>query len=267
MGGRRLAHWWAIFRIYLQDGIAYRASGIIWILTDVTTAVTMPVVWSAAAKGGAIAGYTGAGFVGYYLVNLFLNGFITSHIMWDVAVEIKEGQFTTSLMRPVGYWETCFFRSLAWRMIRPVLFLPFFLLFLWIFRADLGGTTLHLTPVAFLSVLGGHVLSFSMSLALAMIALFTEEAIAIFELYYVPLLFLSGTLVPVDVLPEWAARLSRALPFYYTVGGPTEIVLGRVAGGAEWSVIAIQLGMSLGFYALYRVLWTRGTRVYTAVGM
>ena len=53
-----LRKWRAIFGIYFQDGLAYRASGLIWILTDLVTAVTMPLVWANASKGSAtIAGY------------------------------------------------------------------------------------------------------------------------------------------------------------------------------------------------------------------
>ena len=97
-----LRKWKAVFDIYFQDGLAYRASGIIWIMTDLVTAVTMPLVWASAARSGPIQGYTTGDFVLYYLCLLLLQSFITSHIMWEVATEIKEGQFTPLLLRPVS---------------------------------------------------------------------------------------------------------------------------------------------------------------------
>ncbi|HCE01185.1 MAG TPA: hypothetical protein DER07_09105, partial [Armatimonadetes bacterium] len=69
-----------MFAIYFQDGIAYRASGLIWITTDVVTAVTMPLVWASAAKGGYIQGFSAGDFVVYYLSMLMIASFVTSHI-------------------------------------------------------------------------------------------------------------------------------------------------------------------------------------------
>ena len=116
----------AVFDIYFQEGLAYRASGVIWVITDVTTAITMPLVWVAAAKSGTVGGFTSSDFVLYYLSLLLLTGFVTSHMMWDVAVEIKEGQFTNALLRPIGFLPLTFIRNFTWRIIRPTLFLPFF---------------------------------------------------------------------------------------------------------------------------------------------
>ncbi len=262
-----LRKWRALFSIYFQDGLAYRASGIIWVLTDLTTGVTMPLVWASAQKAGAIAGYQTSDFVLYYLCMLLLTGFITSHLMWDLAVEIKEGVFSTSLVRPVSFYQVCFFRNITWRLIRPALFFPFFLLLLFLYRPYLGHATVHITPAFFLSVLLGHLVSFFWVMAVAMIALFVQEAQSIFELYYLPLLFLSGQLFPVAVLPQWARSLSQILPFYYTVGGPTEILVGRVSGDAVNHVLIMQVTWIFVSYVVSKLLWRKGLKHYSAVGM
>src|SRR5579862_1259894 len=153
-----LRKWRAVFSIWFQDGIAYRSSGIIWVLTDVTTAVTLPVVWIAAARtnGGSVGGFTVNQVVVYYLSMLLLNCLITSHIMWEIAMEIKEGQFSTALLRPIPYYQFSFLRSLSWRLIRPVLFLPFLIVIGFAFRAYLAGATFHVSPAFALAVVCGH---------------------------------------------------------------------------------------------------------------
>jgi ABC-2 type transport system permease protein len=257
----------AVFDIYFQEGLAYRASGVIWVITDVTTAITMPLVWVAASKSGAVGGFTSSDFVLYYLSLLLLTGFVTSHMMWDIAVEIKEGQFTNSLLRPIGFFPLIFIRNLAWRLIRPTLFLPFFFLLLLAYRPYLTDAHVHLGFEFWASLIGGHLVSFTMGTALSMLALFTTEAMAIFEIYYIPLLLFSGQFFPLAVLPPWLSNISRILPFYYTVGAPTEILVGRVAGSAIYSILAIQLGWIVGFYILFRILWKVGLKRYTGVGM
>lgn len=258
--------WLAVLGIYFQDGIAYRASGLIWITTDLVTAVTMPLVWAAAAKGGAIEGYNASDFVLYYLVMLLLNSFITSHILWEIANEIKDGQFSTALVRPMSFYQVTFLRNLSWRLIRTMMFAPIFVILLYLYRGLLEQSTVYLGWEFWVSLVLGHLVSFTFVMAMSMIALFTQEAVSVFELYYIPMLFLSGQLFPVKMLPMWAQSISKWMPFYYTSGAPTEILIGRLNTGVH-EVLLIQLGWVLLAYFTAQVLWKKGLRHYTAVGM
>jgi ABC-2 type transport system permease protein len=264
-----LRKWKALFSIYFQDGIAYRASGIIWVMTDVVVAVTMPLVWASASKamGGEIAGFSSSDFVLYYLCMLMIGSFVTSHIMWELAMEIKEGQFSVSLVRPISFYQLTFMRNIAWRVFRPMLFFPFFLLFLFAYRHYLAGAHVYLGWETWVSILLGHLVSFNFVYMMAMLALFTQEAHSIFEIYYVPMLFLSGQLFPIAVLPDWARNLAYAFPFYFTTGLPTEILVGRVSGPTAHNMMLGQLGWFVGAYVMGRILWKKGLRHYTAVGM
>jgi ABC-2 type transport system permease protein len=264
-----LRKWKALFDIYFQDGIAYRASGLIWIMTDVVTAVTMPLVWAAATKGmdGKIQGFNSSDFALYYLCMLMMGSFITSHIMWELAMEIKEGQFTVQLIRPVSFYQMTFMRNIAWRVMRSMLFAPFFVLMLFLYKPLLGDATVYLGWETWAALALGHLVSFNFVFMMAMLALFVQEAQAIFELYYVPMLFLSGQLFPVAVLPDWASRIAHFFPFYYTTGVPTEIIVGRLNGQAAHTMILVQLFWIGGSYAVGRALWKHGLKHYTAVGI
>lgn len=264
---RTLRHWRAILAIYVQDGLAYRASALIWVLTDVTTAVTMPLVMAAAAAGGAIQGYDGQAFILYYLTMLMVTSFVTSHFMWEIANEIKEGVFSVYLVRPISFFQFMAMRNLAWRVVRTIIFMPLFVSLVLLYANHLGGATLNLGPLFWLSVVLGHLVSFTFVMAIAMVALFVQEAQAVFELYYVPMLFLSGQLFPVSLLPDWARSLALAFPFYYTTGLPTEIAVGRVPEGAIWPLIGGQVAWIAGSYVAHRALWRLGLKHYSGVGM
>lgn len=256
-----------LYRIYIQDGLAYKAAGFIWILTDVTTAVTMPLVWLAASKTGTIAGFTGSDLVVYYLCMLLVSCFVVCHYMWDISQEIKEGAFSAQIIRPVPYLRYILARNFAWRCVRTSIFLPFFVLILWGYSASLGSVRLNLSWEFWLSLAFGHTLSVVFVTGLAMIALFVEEAHSIFEIYYIPMLFLSGQLFPMDLFPAWVKNLAIIFPFYYTTGAPTEIVTGRVAGPDVFRVLAVQVAWIAFSYVMFKVLFRYGTRRYTGVGM
>jgi ABC-2 type transport system permease protein len=256
-----------LFRIYVQDGLAYKAAGVIWIMMDVASAVTMPLVWLAASGGSSIRGFERSDIVLYYLCVLMLSNFVVCHFMWDIAWEVKDGMFSVQLVRPVPYLWFILVRNLAWRCVRSLLFLPFFFLILLCYAGTLHGAHLHLEWPFWASLLLGHLVSVTFVTALAMVALFTEEAQAVFELYYLPMLFLSGQLFPLALLPGWASGLAHLLPFYYTTGAPTEILVGRLSGDRLVPVLLAQAAWIVASVLLFKLLFARGTRRYAGVGM
>jgi ABC-2 type transport system permease protein len=187
--------------------------------------------------------------------------------MWELAMEIKEGQFSMMLLRPMSFYQLNFFRNLSWRFIRPVLFAPFFILLLFAYRGFLTHASIHLGLAFWTSLILGHLVSFTFVMMMAMLALFTQEVTSIFELYYIPMLFLSGQLFPIAMLPQWAGKLAKLFPFYFTTGAPTEILIGRVSGQAVYTALGTQVAWIAVCYGLSRVLWAKGLKHYTGVGM
>lgn len=265
-----LRKWYALLRIWVQDGLAYRAQGVIWVMADlVTTGATMPAIWIAAAhaNGGTVGGFTIQQMATYYIAMLTLNGLVNSHVMWEIALEIKEGQFSSALVRPISYYQFSFFRNLSWRLMRPFLFLPFLIVFLIALRGYLSVSSFHVNPAFWASLVAGHLVSFCFVMAVAATAFFTQEVFSIFEIYYVPQILLSGAMFPVSMLPHWAASVPRALPFYYTVGAPSEIICDRIPGSQVWHVVAIQFAWALAFYVVGKAAWAKGLKFYSGVGM
>ncbi len=259
----------AVFKIWFEDSLAYAASGVIWVLTDFLMAVTMPFIWIAAAKstGGVVAGFPIAQMVLYYLGSIVFTTFITSHMMWEIGNEIRDGLFSVSLTRPYSYYRFTFLRGLAWRIFRPVIFLPFLLFLLFVFRGILIHAHAYFSWELAVSIVLGHLVSFTMVMAMAPIALFTQEALSIFELYYAPMMFLSGQLFPVSALPNWAQDVAKVLPFYYTTGVPSDAFAGRIQGHALFHAILIQLLWICLFYPLGKLVWKMGLKRYTGTGL
>lgn len=262
-----LRHFRALISIYLQDGLAYKASGFIWVLTDVSTAATMPIVLSAAAKGQNIGGFDSSSIAVYYLVMLFITSFVQSHFMWEVAFEVKEGIFSSQIIRPVPYLQFMAARNLAWRMMRTMFFFPMFLILLWAYSGMIHSFQLHISWVAIAAIVLGHLVSFFFVMAFAMLALFLQEATSVFELYYVPMLFLSGQLFPIALFPQWVQNISKIFPFYYTTGLPTEIVVGRISEANAIPLLGVQLLWIVGSLLAFKWLFAKGTKQYTGVGM
>lgn len=230
-------------------------------------AVTMPLVWIAASKGGQINGYSSGDFVTYYLCVLLLNQFVQSHFMWDVAFEVKEGVFSSQIVRPIPWLEFMLLRNFMWRCIRLCLFVPWFILFAILYRSQMGGAEFSFGWTFWISFLLGHCVSVMTVLTLALLALFVQEAQSLFEIYYLPMLFLSGQMFPVAMYPGWVQTIAAWLPFYYTVGAPTEILTSRTTGSDALQVICIQVVWVIGLIVAHKIMWRFGLKHYSGVGM
>ena len=152
-------------------------------------------------------------------------------------------------------------------MVRMSLCVPFLLLFMWFYRDIPHGVTFNWSPTFWLALILGHLLSFTTVMMLGFIALFIEEAMALFELYYFPMLFLSGQVVPVAMLPAWAQTLAKYLPFYYTTNLPVDIGIGRAVGQTAWTGLLIQCFYIGATFGVSKILWAKGLKQFSGVGL
>ncbi len=258
----------ALLRIYMEDSLAYRASAFIWMLTDVVQCLVMPLVWLSAYNGrAALGGYQPGEMVSYYVVMALVTNFIVSHLMWDLAWEIKEGVLSQWLLRPVPVFWMLFARNISWRLLRMVLFVPVALLAWLYYGQKVSLAPLDLGALFWLSVVLGHLVSFLMAFALACLAFWLQEAQSVFSLYYAPMLLLSGWVAPIGLMPGWLQALAVGLPFRYTTAVPVEIAIGKLTSEAAWLSLAGQIVWTGLAALLGAFLWRKGVRQYSGVGM
>jgi ABC-2 type transport system permease protein len=107
--------------------------------------------------------------------------------------------------------------------------------------------------------------SFNQS-TLGMATFWTTRVGPIFELYITLELLLSGRLVPLQLMPEWAQQVANLLPFKWTfwfpiealVGDlPTDQLLGGLVAQAFWIVVVA---------IVFRLAFRSAIKRYSAVG-
>ena len=263
--------WRALLGMFVQDGLAYKANLIIWIMTDVVTAVVMPLIWLASYNGRTqIHGFAPSEMVTYYLVMLSLTGFIESHIMWDMAADVKAGKFNIYLIRPVSYLMYMAASNLGWRVMRTALAVPILLLVAFGFRhflPGLGAGHYHAGALFWLSVVLGHGVSFTITYALGLLVLWLYETRSLFNFYYLPLIIFSGQLAPLALLPANLQEFIRWTPFPYTLAFPTGIFLGKTTSAQILFGLAMQVGWIVLALVAASALWRGGLRRFIAFGI
>lgn len=256
----------AVFQVYVKECFAYPAATIIWMLADAQAAIILPAVWIAASgPGGRIAGLSHQELVTYYLCSMTISQFVICHLLWDIAWDIREGQFSFQLARPLSIFWYSFARNGAWRFTKSVLFMPLLLIVALAYGGVQWGA-LHFDWRFWTALIGAHTLSFLAAYSIAMLALWTTEFESVFRLYYIPELFLSGRLVPLATLPQWAQNAASCLPFRYTVSFPVDTLTGKMSAEVFSASLGIQVGWIVAAALCASLLFRRGVRQYTGFG-
>lgn len=258
----------ALFQIYVSECFAYPATSVIWIVADTITALLLPAVWLAAAgPSGQIAGMSSREMVTYYLVTMTLAQFVTCHLMWDIAFDIREGFFSAQIVRPFSFLSNCVARNLAWRVSKLILFLPIGAAFYMVYLGFGAPSPLTFSWTFVLATFLGHMISFLAAYSLALVSLWTVEFHNIMEMYYVPEQVLSGRLLPLATLPIWALAVGDFLYFRYTVAFPAEILMGQASESEIVRGFVMQGGWLVVLWMIAHVTLRAGMRKYTGHGM
>ena len=89
-----------------------------------------------------------------------------------------------------------------------------------------------------------------------------ESTIAI-QLFYMPMLFLSGTTIPLTMLPTWAQIIGQFLPASYLITGFQGVFLQKETLAQNWSaVLAMLVTIVLAtFIAVQIFRWEKGESI------
>ncbi|GAB4252537.1 MAG: ABC transporter permease [Acidobacteriota bacterium] len=130
------------------------------------------------------------------------------------------------------------------------------------------GMPLPSRPFSLLLLLTVGLLAFrALGLILAAVANSMQEVNILIQLFYTPLLFLSGALFPLSVLPKWLQALAELLPAVYLVRAMQAVLLEGRSIFTQWpALIALAATTALGTFVAGRLFrWDRDEKVSRSV--
>jgi ABC-2 type transport system permease protein len=252
-----------LLRVGLAEAVAYRAELLVWMLTT-----TMPLVslslWSAVAETAPVGRFTQRGFAAYFLATLVVRQLTGSWLVWEMNQEIKSGALSQRLLKPVHPLLAYSAENLAALPLRALLSAPVALILLFTMERPTGGAAQIFLFAA--SLLGAWLINFFTMALIGSLAFFLESSTAIFDLWLLAFMLLSGYLVPLELFPPALRAVTHALPFRYTVAFPVELVTGMLKGRAALADLAAQWAYVLGTGALSLFAFRAGIRRFSAYG-
>jgi ABC-2 type transport system permease protein len=265
--------YWHIIGIGVQNNLTYRFNFLARTLFGFIPLTAILLLWrniyAGKGEGASIATFTLMEMTTYYLIVTMVDALTAvNEDDWQIAADIKDGNISQFLLKPVDYlwFRFCLFLSGRATYI-TVAFLPiaavvYFLRQNFILPPDWGTFAIFLCSV-FLTAM----LQFFLSYTMAMLAFWLMEISTLVFILYAFEYIASGHMFPLDILPTSVQFvLMNFTPFPYQLYLPVGIYLGKITGTKLVLGLAMQAAWVVIAYLLARFAWFRGIKKYAAAG-
>ncbi|MFZ0409411.1 MAG: ABC-2 family transporter protein [Cyanobium sp.] len=249
--------------------LEYRAETALWALSGILPFIMLGIWDQLAEAPGAGPTSSGLGLDRLQLSRYFLCAFVARQfsVAWVVYAfeeDALQGRLSPYLLQPLQpLW-----RYVAAHLAEQVTRLPFVVIIAAVFFLLQPQAFWIPTPTRFLAGLLAIWLAFTINFLLqsciAILCFWSERASALERLLFIPYLFLSGLVAPLEVFPPAWRAAAHWTPFPYMVAFPARILSGApVAMAASFAAMAAWIALLLPITLL---LWRAGVRRYSAMG-
>ena len=254
-----------ILRVSAAETLAYRVEFAVWMLTT-----TMPLImlglWTSVAHEQPFAQFGSREFIAYYLGALVIRNLTGSWVVWQINDDVRRGFLNMKLLRPIHPFLFYATQHIASVPLRAVIAVPFTIILLLTSARELLITDPARLAILCASLAGAWLLTFFTLVAIGSLALYFDKSLAIFDVYLGIFAVLSGYLVPLALLPEWAQSVADYAPFRYMLAFPVELLMGRFSASEALALLGVQWLFVAGVITGALLIWRRGLRRYEAFG-
>ena len=254
-------------RTQIQSEFQYRVATYFWLIGMIAEPVVYLVVWTTIADqhGGQVQGITSGEFAAYYIVWTLVRNMNIVFTPYGWEWRIREGQFSAALLRPLHPLHDDLAAFAGWKPVVILLWLPIAGALWLAFDPTLDPTPLEVV-VFFFAIWGAYLIRTMFMSILGMVTFWTTRVSAIFELAIAIELLLSGRLVPLTLMPDWAENLAGFLPFQWSFYFPIQALIGGYSTGTLLRGLAMQVFWIVALTGLTLFIWRFAVRRYSAVG-
>jgi ABC-2 type transport system permease protein len=222
-------------------------------------------VWLTAAGKGTVGGFDRNDFILYYTVLIVINQITFPTSTWTTGENIRNGTISTWLLRPVPVIAEAIASDFAVKIVC----LPFIII-LTVLLGLLMGISLQIGTTGILvfipALVMAWILRFTVTYIIAILAFWTQRIDSLLSLVNTFTFIFAGQVAPTVILPGILKHTAAVLPFRYMIGFPIEVLMGKLPPGETVTGLLIQFTWTAAAVVLYKTIWNRGVKAYTAIG-
>ncbi|MFV0445905.1 MAG: ABC transporter permease [Planctomycetaceae bacterium] len=265
---------WVILRTSVEERLTYRGDFALRTLFQFLPIVTQIFLWrsifavSSGQERPPIQGYTYTSMVAYFLL-VFVSRAASSMpgLASGIARDVREGTIKKYLTQPVDMLQYLFCGRLAHKLVYyTVVAIPLTVV-MFVCREYFAGWPDWTTLAAFLAALVmAFFVGFLLEALIGMIAFWFLEVSSLLFIYMMVSYFLSGHMIPLDLLGPTAYEWVQYFPFKYLAYQPVAIFLGRYSPAELPRELLLEFVWVVTLFAACRIAFARGVRRYSAFG-
>lgn len=212
-----------------------------------------------------------------YSLKEMLTYIIFSHILYvltSCSVEsrmesdIKSGNIVPKLLWPIHYLEDIFISTTISKSMN-VLFYSFVVFSVTIVGQQFLEFNVNMSVIAGLLIISSILINLLLSMLIGIASFFITEIWGISAVKNLGLSLVTGTLFPLDILPEYFQRIMSYTPFPYMIYLPNKLLLSNQSlendifyQSAMYIVPVYVIGLAI----IVTFIWKKGTSRYQTIG-
>ncbi|MDF2885961.1 MAG: transporter permease [Lacrimispora sp.] len=258
-----------IVKIYIKTQIAWRGDFIIQILFTLTKIVFASLLWGTIFAGrDKVTGFTINSMMSYYIISSFLTQLdMSSKVSREISQRIRNGTFSKYMIIPINIQG--YFIAMEMGVVFFNLFIYFITSVLWIFifriRFVFVSDPVVLAGAVILIILGLFFMA-QLNYYLGLLTLKYEEIETFLMIKDNLVAFVTGSIIPLTLLPEGIVLVMKAFPFYYVTYLPSMLFIGRIKGELGMGLLVLSCWCVV-LQAVIHATWQNYRVKYDGVGI
>lgn len=229
-------------------------------------------LWQSAFREAGVAEIAGRTLMGtmlYYVVALLVSKVVRgSDNDHGMAEEIYGGGLTRFMLYPTNYFAFKFAQRAGDQVPALVQFLAFGAIVPFLLpHAPEANVTAGSIALGVVAMVAASTLHYFLYLPIHAVAFWADEVWGLNVLMRMTSGFLGGLLLPLTLFPLWLREGIAWTPFPYLFAWPVETMLGTGKAGPFLPSLAMCMAWTLVLAVIGRIVWQRGDREYTGVGI
>jgi ABC-2 type transport system permease protein len=262
-----LRRYLSIARMALQQTLAYRGTAIFTVLILFLWIAILFSFWSSAYAGrDEIAGYTHRDMRTYILLAYAINALVGWRTARGMMSRIRTGEIVIDMIRPLNYRTMQLAHASGASVVEGAISFGI-AIGLGLIFFDIRAPESPLAASLFVvTVVIGFVTKVLVIFLISLLTFWTLQGVGLMWAQQAVIAILSGTLVPLALLPGWIRVVAEVLPLRGIVATPVSIYLGTVSGWELAGLLALQAGWLAALWWVTDRAWVRAFRAVEIQG-
>ena len=237
------ARYVSIAQTAMQQAVAYRLTTLFTIALTFIWVLILYYLWKAAfSSRSVVAGFSWDEMRTYVVLAYAINALVGWRVGAQMMATIRTGDVVAELVRPLNYCGAQIARAVGYAVIEGALSLALTLTVGLLFLDIRPPASPAMAALFLVSLLLGFFTKALIVFSVSLLTFWTLNGVGLMWSQQAVLQVLSGTIVPVALLPGWLGVAAEILPMRGIVSTPLLLYLGKLDSGEIVQLMGLQAG-------------------------